>query len=341
MSDVPPFWFQKPGLAAWLLAPFGALYGRAVGLRVGASPKFVASVPVICVGNFVVGGAGKTPTALALAKVAKKMGHKPGFLSRGYGGGATHATLVDPDTHNARDVGDEPLLLAAKAPTVVSIDRPSGAELLAEQDVDLIIMDDGFQNPHLKKDFTLVVVDAERGIGNGFCMPAGPLRANLSRQLSMTDALLIVGQSDVAANLVRRVAKMARPIIQANIRLLGASKFKNKKILAWCGIAAPQKFFGSLEKVGAKIMHRRAFDDHHPLGDDECNELLELAQAENLILASTAKDIARLQRMGDAQQKLLDATVPLNIELEFENVRMIEQIIARAIDHARSFKLGL
>ena len=341
MSEAPPFWFQKPGLAAWALSPISAVYGRITAKRMTLAPKYFSEVPVLCIGNFIAGGAGKTPTALAIAKVAKKMGLKPGFLSRGYGGSVTLATLVEPNVHNAHDVGDEPLSLAALAPTVVSVDRPAGAKLLEEQGVNIILMDDGFQNPSLNKDRSLVVIDSRRGIGNGYCMPAGPLRANMRTQLAQLSALLLIGRAEAAAPLVRQVAKMAKPIIQADIHTLTPGKFKGKRVLAFAGIADPTKFHLSLEAAGAEIVVKRSFHDHHPFSNEDCTELLSRAKAEELLLVTTQKDHHRLSRMGQLQEELLEASTPLKIELRFENPKMIEMLIREAITSVKNRKLGL
>jgi len=340
MSEAPPFWFQKPGIAAWLLSPISAIYGRLSARRMMFSHRYEAHVPVICIGNFIAGGAGKTPTALAMAKVAKKAGFKPGFLSRGYGGNISTATRVDVDVHNARDVGDEPLLLAAVAPTIVSADRPSGAKLLEENGVDIILMDDGFQNPSLLKDVSLVVIDSRRGLGNGFCMPAGPLRANMKQQLFKLSALLLIGRAEAAAQLVRQVAKMAKPIIQADIETKSPSKFKGKKVLAFAGIADPSKFYASLEKAGADIVVKRGFHDHHAFSNEDCRDLMQRAKSENLTLVTTEKDHIRLAKMGNAQEALREAALALRIELVFENPKMIELLLNDALSSAKQRRLG-
>lgn len=341
MSEIPPFWFEKPGLAAWLLSPISAVYGRIAARRMQMKPKSVSSVPVICIGNFVTGGAGKTPTAVALAKIAKGMGLKPGFLSRGYGGSVSVATLVAPKTHNAKDVGDEPLLLAKIAPTVVSADRPAGATLLAERGVDIIIMDDGFQNPTLYKDYSLVVVDSRRGIGNGFCMPSGPLRAQLTAQLSATSGLLLIGKSSSAEKIVRPAAKMAKPIIEAAIQVKNPRIAKGKNLLAFAGIADPTKFYLSLEESGAKTIERVSFHDHHPFSAQDCKELMDRSKSEDLVLVTTEKDHERLANMGESQNELRKLSKVLKVELVFENPKMIEMILHQTMEKGRKFRRGI
>ena len=294
-------------------------------------PATKASVPVFCIGNLIAGGAGKTPTAIAVAKAARKMGLRPGFLSRGYGGSVHGATLVDVKQHSAHDVGDEPLIWALYAATVVSSDRPAGAQLLEEQGVDLIIMDDGFQNPSLHKDYNLVVVDARRGISNGYCIPAGPLRAKLQTQLSKASAVLLIGQSEAGTDIVRRCARSAKPVLTASIKPLKPRSWKGKEVLAYCGIADPQKFHASLKEVGAEVVQTRSFADHHPFTADECRELLTEAKAKGWTLATTEKDWVRLMRAGEQQEALRAASQVLQIELQFENPKLIELALQECI----------
>ena len=292
------------------------------------------TAPVFCVGNLIAGGAGKTPTAIAVAKIARKMGMRPGFLSRGYGGNLRGPEVVDIKQHTAHDVGDEPLILAQYAATVISADRPRGAELLEEQGVDLIIMDDGFQNPSLHKDYSLVVVDARRGIGNGYCIPAGPMRAKLQPQLSKASAVLLIGQSAAGTEIVRHCARSAKPVLSATIKPLKPRSWKNTEVLAYCGIADPKKFHASLVEVGADIKLERSFADHHPFSADECRELMAEAKSRNLLLATTQKDWVRLTRAGEQQEALREASQVLQVELVFENPKLIELALQETIERA-------
>lgn len=334
MSEAPPFWFSKPGLAAWALSPISAIYGHVAARRMLRPPSAAASIPVFCIGNLIAGGAGKTPTAIAVAKIARKMGMRPGFLSRGYGGSINAPTVVDIKQHSAHDTGDEPLILAQYSTTVVSPDRPKGAQLLEEQGVDLIIMDDGFQNPSLHKDYSLVVVDARRGIGNGYCIPAGPLRAKLQAQLSKASSVLLIGQSKAGAEIVRHCARSAKPVFSATIKPLKPRSWKGKEVLAYCGIADPQKFHASLTEVGADVVQTRSFADHHPFTTEECRELIDDATAKGLTLATTEKDWIRLMRAGEQQQALRQESQVLQIELAFENPKLIELALQETIDRA-------
>jgi len=210
----PSFWWQKAGLATKLLAPLAAIYGAIAGRRM-ARPGAHAGLPVLCVGNFTLGGAGKTPTVLMLAKMLQAAGEKPFCLSRGYGGNAEGPTHVHAQSDSAARVGDEALLLARIAPTVVSRDRVAGAVAARVAGASIVVMDDGLQNASLAKDFTIAIVDGRRGIGNACVFPAGPLRAPLEAQLARCDALLIVGEASGARNVV--AAAGTRPIFHARL----------------------------------------------------------------------------------------------------------------------------
>ncbi len=197
-EEAPPFWWHKKAWQAWLLWPVSYVYGKMSAQRMMLHPTASVDVPVVCVGNLIAGGAGKTPVALALGRKAVESGYKAGFLTRGHGGAINVATLVDLHKHNSHDVGDEALMLAEVATTVVAPDRIAGAELLVQSGCDIIIMDDGFQNPYLQKDFNLVVVNSKRGLGNGHCIPGGPLRAPLDVQMRKIDAVVVMGSESNA-----------------------------------------------------------------------------------------------------------------------------------------------
>src|SRR6478672_1390966 len=213
----PSFWWGEAGLASSLLAPLAMVYGAVAGLRLGA-PGRRAGVPVVCAGNLTVGGGGKTPTALAVARLLAHAGERPIFLSRGYGGRLAGPLRVDPARHRALDVGDEPLLLARVAPTVVARDRIEGARMAVAAGASVIVMDDGFQNPSLAKDLSLLVVDARRGVGNGRIIPAGPLRAPARGQLARAHALVVIGTSAGAEGVIADARADGLPVLHARLR---------------------------------------------------------------------------------------------------------------------------
>ena len=340
MRKAPDFWWRSSvGPAALALWPLSKAWGTASAWRMQKPPRYRPPVPVICIGNFVVGGAGKTPTAISLARIARGRGLKPGLLASGYGRRGTGATVVNPTRHTADEVGDEPLLLAAAGPTVVAADRAAGARLLVEQGVDLIIMDDGFQNPTLAKDFSLVVVDANTGLGNGRVMPAGPLRGPLRLQLRRADALLLVGDGTAAEPLVRAAARAGRGTLRGHLRPVKIREWRKQPILAFAGIGHPEKFFATLAQAHAPIARTVSFPDHHRYSDSEAAELVAAAEKDNLRLVTTEKDLVRLARRGGPAAQLHDKAEALQVMLEFENLIAIGEILD-AVVRGRAVEAG-
>ncbi|MFS8115842.1 tetraacyldisaccharide 4'-kinase [Rhizobium jaguaris] len=339
VSEAPPFWWRKPDWRAWGLSPFSFLYGRIAGHRMAHGRRAAVSVPVICVGNFTVGGAGKTPTALTLARVAKAKGLKPGFLSRGYGGSLDVTTVVDPHDHHATAVGDEPLLLAREALTVISRRRLEGAERLVREGADLIIMDDGFQSAQLAIDYALVVIDATRGIGNGYLVPSGPVRAPLRTQLRYASALLKVGEGNAADRIVRMAARAGKPFFAASVKVRGQENLLGRNVLAFAGIADPTKFFRTVESLGASVAVSRTFGDHEHLGEDDIADILDIAARESLEIVTTSKDYVRLIGHHGRAEELLQACRVIEIDMVFDDHRAPALIIDRAIAAARERRL--
>jgi tetraacyldisaccharide 4'-kinase len=319
----PPKWWygKKPPLAARALWPVSALYGAVAERRLRKARPYSSVLPVICVGNFTVGGAGKTPVALAVAKLLEAAGRRPAFLSRGYGGSEEGPHLVHPNDTAVR-VGDEPLLLARAAPTVVSRDRPAGARLLQSLDVDVIVMDDGFQNPSLAKDFSLVVVDGAAGIGTGEVFPLGPLRAPIGFQLSKTDAVAVLGGEasggEATSFLNPKDGESAPPVFRAKIVPLAGDELKGARVLAYCGIGRPAKFYDTLREAGASIVKTRSYPDHHPYAEADARLLLGEAKSLKAALITTEKDAARLQGMPGALGALRQESAVLPIVAQFD-----------------------
>src|SRR3981189_2451245 len=212
----PAFWYRPSSWISRLLMPLGALYGLVAGQRLQRE-GFDAGIPVLCVGNYHVGGAGKTPMVLALAKILRDLGEAPVVRSRGDGGQLRGPIKVDPERHAAVDVGDEPLMLARTVPVVVARDRIGGVALARSQGASVILMDDGFQNPAIAKDASLIVIDGDRGLGNGRVFPAGPLRAPLPPQLERTDALIIVGDGAAADAVATDIAAQGGLVLRAHL----------------------------------------------------------------------------------------------------------------------------
>ncbi|THV23263.1 tetraacyldisaccharide 4'-kinase [Peteryoungia ipomoeae] len=336
VSEAPPFWWTRKGWQAWGLWPFAALYGQVAGQLMARRRRQSVSVPVICVGNFTVGGAGKTPTAIALVREARKKGHSPGILSRGYGGTLDVTTVVDPHHHRATAVGDEPLLLAREAPTVISRRRVAGAQALVDLGCDLIVMDDGFQSARLTVDYALIVIDSFRGIGNGAIVPAGPVRAPILVQMRHLDAILKVGHGDAADQFVRQAARSGKPVLMAQVQPHDTGDLVGKRVLAFAGIADPQKFYRTLEGMGAEIVDRQAFPDHHLMDDDDLADLLQRAEAQGLLLVTTAKDQVRLLGAPGRASELLSKARVVDVDMHFNDPDAPSRIIDQAIAACRA-----
>lgn len=332
----PGFYFQPPGLASALLSPFGTVYGVVAAARM-RRPGARAGVPVICVGNPTLGGAGKTPTALALAQMLAAMGERPFFLSRGYGGSEAGPLLVDPARHTAAEVGDEPLLHARAFAAVVARDRVAGAKLAVEQGASVLVLDDGFQNPSLVKDCALLVVDRTRGIGNGRVFPAGPLRAPLDVQLALAQGIVLVGDGDAANFVAKRAETHKLPLFSAKLipDAAATKEFSGKKILAFAGIGHPEKFLTTLTALGAEVVDSRAFPDHHRFSASEAEALVSSAKSRGLTLVTTEKDLARMQ--GDpALSELAASSRALPVRLQFEDEGAVRDLLKRTLVEARA-----
>jgi len=330
MPEAPEFWWHRRHIAGWALAPVGLIYGAFTGARMGrAGAK--AELPVICVGNFVLGGAGKTPVAMAVAEACRRIGRKPAFLTRGYGGSERGPLLVQEKNQTARQVGDEPLLLARSAPTVVSADRMAGARLIAELGNDIIIMDDGFQNPSIHKDLSLVVVDGGAGVGNGWPFPAGPLRAPLDTQLRAADAVIRLGEGEPGQAVVRRAARAAVPVLTAEYQPVRKRGFKTRKFLAFAGIGRPQKFYDTLEKAGVCVELTAEFPDHHPFTEEDCRTLVDLAESGGLVPVTTEKDWVRIRNLGPAAERLLEITEQFPVIVRFGEEGRLDRLISEML----------
>lgn len=320
----PGFW-RRSGVRARLLKPVAMAYAAVADTRMNRKGAR-ADVPVFCIGNLTVGGAGKTPTAIAIARLFLDHGEHPFFLTRGYGGSLKGPLSIQP-AHTAKEVGDETLLLDAIAPTVIARDRVTGAAMAVKGGASVIIMDDGFQNPSLEKDFSLLVIDGDRGIGNGRVFPAGPLRASLSAQLSRADAVLFVGHMGPDAHSIKiRAERKSLPVLYGRVKAdrSVADRLTGHKVLAFSGIGYPDKFFATLESCGIAVRQTRSFADHHRFTKDEAEKLLALAAQENLALITTEKDMARM-RDDPALARLTESTFVLPVKMTFDDETAIQR----------------
>ena len=324
MRAAPAFWGQPPGLLADLLSPIGAACDAAGHLHRVISRSYRAPVPVVCVGNLVAGGAGKTPVALALAAWFLKRGVPVHIVTRGYGGRLRGPLRVDPDRHDAAAVGDEALLLAARAPCWVARDRAAVVRAAVAAGAGAVLLDDGFQNPAVAKTLGLVVVDADFGFGNGRVMPAGPLRENLRRGLARADAVVLIGaERELSRAGVQRRGCRA-PMLNAVLAPLNGERLAGKRLLAFAGIGRPEKFFATLRALGAALVGTRAFSDHHPFRVAELEGLRRDAERSGARLITTAKDIVRVpsaQRAGiDVLEVEIRWSEPIALDRLFEPV---------------------
>ena len=329
MMREPGFWWRKAGLTSSLLAPLGHFYGGIAARRM-ARRGTRAGVPVLCVGNFTLGGAGKTPTAIMLAKLLRDAGQTPFCLTRGYGGSATGPHLVDPDIDPATEVGDEALILGHFAPTIVARDRVLGAHFAKAKGASVVIMDDGLQNASLAKDLTIAVIDGPRGIGNACVFPAGPLRAPFAAQLARTDALLVVGNAVGAHEVVAQAG--SRPVFRATLTPdpTAVTELHGRKVLAFAGIGDPAKFFTTVERAGIEIKSRRAFADHHRFSAEEAAELVMQADHDGLTLLTTEKDHARMA--GDpALAALAVKALVLPVTMQVDEIDALRVLVMGAL----------
>ena len=303
-----PSWWENDNPKARLCKPLGFIYGLIAELRFRLIKQTKVKVPVICIGNLTLGGVGKTPIAIDLASRFKALGKSPFFLSRGYGGKLKNEQ-VETALHSAADVGDEPLLLAQAAPTIVNPNRVEGALHAIGKGADLIVMDDGFQNHYLAKDFSLLVFDGETGLGNGNIFPAGCLRENPNSGIMRAQAAVIIGKDK--HNLTSFIKNAGVTLLHAHFEPspIAVEKLTEQNVLAFSGIGRPAKFFNSLEKIGAKIVEKFEFSDHHLFTTQELEQIFALTLEKTLIPVTTEKDWVRLPKEYQAKTQTLPITV--------------------------------
>ncbi len=312
----PKYW-QTDHFISKILTPIGWVYGLATKIRLQTRKGYQAKIPVICIGNITAGGVGKTPVSIAIAKMLQSKGMNPFFISRGYGG-KLNGVLVDLKTMTAKDVGDEPIMLATIAPTVVASDRGYAAQIAEKNGADILIMDDGFQNPTLKKDISFLVFNGEMGILNGKIIPAGPMRESLKSGLKRADGVIIIG--DDKTNLSLQITK---PIFEAQIK--ESQTDEPQRVIAFAGIGYPQKFYNSLMKCGFTIEKAYDFPDHHFYQKEELKTLIKKAQKRKLPIYTTLKDYVKIP------DKYKEHFNVLHIDAVFDDAEGLWNFIERKI----------
>ena len=321
----PAWWYRDDATTARLLGPVGRLWAGVADRRLKAPGAYRSALPVVCIGNFTAGGTGKTPLARRVAADLARLGRRAVVLSRGHGGRIAGPHWVDARADSAADVGDEPLLHAAAGPVVVARDRAAGARLIEAEGTpgDVIVMDDGLQNPSLAKDLVIAVVDGQRGLGNGRTIPAGPLRASFAAQLDLVDAIVVNTPAD-GARPVRDIGEMLRrrfegPVLAATTRPAGPTEWLAElPVVAWAGVANPGRFFAMLASLGAVTAETIVFADHHVPTDREAERLLAMADRLGARLVTTEKDMARLAGASASLAVLATRSRTLAIELGFD-----------------------
>lgn len=317
----PKFWLYR-NFISYSLLPLSFVYKVVAVLIAHMRKSEKVSKSVVCIGNITLGGSGKTPVALAIGKILHEIGIEFAYLSRGYSGKRTQYGYVDKSRSMSRDVGDEPLILAEVAPTFIAKDRVRGAKEIARNNkIQMIVLDDGMQNNALEKDLSILVVDAKVQFGNEFLFPAGPLRESIAEGLAKTDIVIVVGEIDTKL----RQTLAGKKVISAKIKSNNLDRFGGKKLMAFCGLAYPEKFFSFLADQGLNVIDTEAFMDHHFYKISELEWLIAEAKKQDAKLITTKKDWVKFPANFQRKIEYLD------IDLELENKDFVKDELKKLL----------
>lgn len=334
-SETPPFWWARPDWRALALAPAAMVYARAIRIRLSRAPREAVDVPILRIGDFALSVPGKTQAAMAFARSARKLGHRPGVLCLGPSGFGSTPHLVDAKHDSARHVGDAAIEIASVAPVAVCNGWSAAARMLASEGCDFLIMVDSSSAWPLQVHFTLLVIDSVRGLGNERIVPAGPVRGRLTDQIRSADAVLRIGEAEGANVAVRAAARAARPVHEARVVLRNAGVVAGRRLLVFSTIKDVDGFFGAVEDAGGDIVARRPFAEGHHLSADELSDLLAEADANDARIVTTRRDLIRLES-GDAMpQGFREHLDILEMAVEFEIDSTAPAIINDTIDEWR------
>jgi len=306
----PTFW-NKKSIIAYILSPLGWLYYFATFLRIKFKKSYKSELPVICIGNITAGGTGKTPVSIAVGEILKQHNKNPFFISRGYGGKLS-GVMVDNTAHTPVEVGDEPLLLSKSAPVCINSDRVMAARMAFENGANILVMDDGYQNPSLHKDLSFLVFNGKYGIGNGFVIPAGPLRETFDSGIKRANALIIIGKDETGL-----AAKTKLPVFFADV-IEEMPIIKNKNVFAFAGIGYPEKLYQSLKNVGLNVIKTKDFPDHHFYSRAELEDIIKTAQNEKLSVFTTSKDYVKIPADMQKHFNVLNIKISWHNEQDFK-----------------------
>jgi tetraacyldisaccharide 4'-kinase len=315
---------------ARVLDPVAAVFGAIAASRLTRTTPYCSATPVICVGNFTAGGTGKTPFTALLANRLIGRGARPAILTRGYGAKRSGPHWVDPARDTAEDVGDEALLLVRHAPVLVSPDRAIGAKAIeAKGCFNVIVMDDGLQNPQLAKTLSFAIVDGARGLGNGCVIPAGPLRMPMAIQARLADRLVFNGQPSIALANDMAAYSTHAPLV-ATLTATGPS-VAGQRCIAFAGIGHPERFFATLRSLGATLVETHAFPDHAPFSSATASALLASARRHDAQLITTEKDFVRLAGLPElaARTRSLPVQFVLSGDASGALDAMLDQVVPR------------